>query len=255
MRTHSMLLLTAGLALAGCGPDEFTKTLQDARYDVGGAVVYAGDTSQGLEGASVVVKDLNGKELAATTNADGLWVVENVPPGVYTETYTLEGYEDYTGQFVLEAVGENDFKDMFVGRGTVGLQETQLKGSLGAPFSVDVEDGDSLANGIAGMDLVYSRSGDSFITLTFNKPVYTDPYAMRLQDGVTGYSMYATPNQDLTAWTFSKQEIESLGGNGLTADGDGSTLHTITITNALSYTEIHGDETHVNATIRFDCVP
>lgn len=249
--------VVVALTVAACGGDTVNteKKLQNVRFDVGGAVVYGMDTDIPLEGVAIEIADTLGNTYSATTNADGLWQLAGLPPGVYAETYTLTGYDVLHGQFALEAQGENDIGNIFVSRGTILLMEEGLIATLSAPFGISVEDGDTMTNGIGGAELEYSNTGDSFITVTFNKSVYSTN-VVYLQDGVNFGTIYAQPNQDKTTWTFSKASIDGMNGNlGLTADLDPFTLHTITINNALGYTDIHGDPTTLSATMRFDCVP
>ena len=47
-------------------------------------------SGEALPGANVVLKDLN---LGSTADADGYYVIINIPPGSYTLTGSLIGYE------------------------------------------------------------------------------------------------------------------------------------------------------------------
>jgi len=240
-------LLISGV-LAGCGPDEITETLQNAAFDVGGAVVYAGDAELPIADVAIEIKDINDKAYDGTTNAAGLWTIPNLREGAYTLTYTKTGYKSSTAPFTLDALGENDFENMFIGLGTHAMRETQLQADIGAPFNVTLVNGDFMAHG-GPQTIEYSMSGDSIVTVDFNKPLYGGDFSVRIS-GQLG-TIYAVPDQGRTHWTFTVPELNS----ALMADTNDFTLSTFQIVGAFSYTDIHDEVTAVNAEILFDCVP
>ena len=144
-------------------------------------------------------------------------------------------------------MGENDFNDMFVGLGTIALSETQLSATVSAPFSVTLANGDFMAHG-GQQVLRYSAATDSLVTVDFNKPLYSGDFSVRIS-GDFG-TVYATPDQGRTHWTFSAADIDSV----LAPDNDPFTLSSLAIVGAWSYTDIHDDIVSLSAEIRFDAV-
>ena len=226
---------------------------QTVSYDVGGAVVYALDEGIALEGVAVALTNRQGVTFETTSDDSGFWVLEAMEPGLYTEEYSLEGYETHVAKFGLEAKGAHDIQNTFVSRGTIGLPELGLRATLGTPFQVELENGDVLIHSPGGNELVYSNSVDAFIQLVFTLPLRNG--YVSLSDGVTWGWVAAQPNTDNTMWTFSKADLMGMNnGNPLTADIDPNTLHQIYISGE-GVTKIHGDRVAFDAEILFDCVP
>ena len=239
------------LASVGCGPDKVTETLQDPSFDVGGAVVYSGDTDYAIADVTITMTDLGDKTWEGTTNSQGLWEIGNLHEGSYIVEFSKDGYDTERVALDLHAVGENDFTDMYVGMGQTSLNETSLSATVSAPFQVTLENGDFMAHG-GPQVLRYSLTGDGLITVDFNKPLYSGDTSVRIYNQQSGGLIYATPDSGRTHWTFSAVDIDALF-NGF-ADSDPFTLHRLEIVGAWSYTDIHDDVTAVSAEIQFDLV-
>lgn len=254
-RALSALGLGFAIALAagGCGGDEPAAT-HNVKIDVGGSVVYAFDVQEGLAGVLVSLLDVDGELVTTTTNSAGLWTIENVRPGVYVEEYSLAGYDTMTATFAIPADGENNVENVFITRPTVGLSEISLVATV-APFGLSLLDGDSVNDGIGNVTAVYSSSGDTAITVTFNRRAEG---FIRLTDGETDQDIFATPDANFMTWTFSEAAIGAINGGGigggLTTDTDPFTWHRIQV-NVSSYTPIHGDLIPMDADVFFNAVP
>lgn len=245
------MVVVLGLAAFGCGPDKVTETLQDARFAVGGSVVYAGDTELAITDTAITITDLGGKTWEATSNSEGLWKISDLHEGSYVIEYVKDGYDPLLSAFDLNAVGENDFTDMYVGLGQTLMSETQLNATISAPFQVVLENGDFMAHG-GPQVLRYSMSGDGLVTVDFNMPLYSGDFDVRMYNQESGSAIYATPDTGRMHWTFSAADIDTLFTGY--ADADPFSLHALQILGAWSYTEIHDDVTAVNAEIQFDVV-
>lgn len=252
--TASLLALGVVLApVSGCGGAP--ASTHNVRVDVGGSVVYALDPGEGLAGVSVGLADVEGEIETATTNSAGLWTIENLRPGVYTETYSLAGYEPFVGTFAIPAGGENNVKNVFLTRPEVALSEVGLVASI-SPFDVEVRDGDEPHDGLAGASMTYSSSAGGAIVVTFDRRIASG--TVRLRDTETDQQISATSDALDQVFTFSEAQISTLNGGGpnghLTVDSDPFTWHRIDI-NVNTYTPIHGDLVHTSARIWFNAVP
>lgn len=246
-------VISFSLGLFACGRSDRPSTYS-IRFDVGGAVAYRNDPATPLAGVRVTLSSVESLELSTTTNSAGLWTISDLEPGVYAETYDLDGYEPVFGSFSLDAFGENDFSNVFVSRPTVELREFPIRASV-LPLGATLTHGDALIDGVGGNEFVYDVSADGAILVTFNYRVYTAGYAY-LEDGMTG--TFATASLDSatsTIFTFSEAQLDAMnGGSGLTADQNPSTLHYLYVTGD-SFTPIHGEPTAMVATLRFNAVP
>ena len=245
------VMVALGLAAVGCGPDKVTETLQNPNFAVGGSVAYVGDTDYAISDANITITDLGGKTWEGTTNEDGLWKISDLHEGSYLIEYSKDGYESLLGAFDLDAIGENDFTDMYLGLGQTTLAETRLTATVSAPFQVVLENGDFMAHG-GPQVLRYSLASDGIVTVDFNMPIYSGDFVVRIYNQQSGSAVYATPDTGRTHWTFSAADLDTLFTGY--ADVDPFTLHALEILGAWSYTEIHDDVTSVSAEIQFDLV-
>ncbi len=243
------------LAAAACGRKEPGQT-HTVKADVGGAVTFSGDPAIRLGGVLVTLTDLEGNTRTATTSVDGLWIIENVLPGVYIETYELAGYETWSGAFGIDAFGPNDVKNVFVPRPDVGLDERHLRASVSAPFPMVLMDGDQPVDGFGGVTAVYHPAVDGTITATMDRRII-DGNA-RLIDGETGNALDAdrTDTATETVFTWDATQIDQLnGGGGLTTDTDPFTFHIILIENVDAITPLHARFESFDAGHAFNAAP
>jgi hypothetical protein len=183
-----------------------------------------------------------------------LWDLRDLDPGPYVERYSLAGYEPVEGTFLLDAFGENDVENLFVSRGTVGLDEAHLLATI-SPFALSIRDGDSLADGIAGVSAAYS-GGD--IVVTFSRPI-AQPNAgdVYFYDYESGDPAFATVDSAGQVFTISAASIAAIdGGNGPAADNDPYTWGSAVFVNFVSsYTPIHGSQETMDAELYLNVLP
>lgn len=239
---------------AGCGGPPAEEQTHNVKIDVGGSVVYALDASEPLPSVLITLTDVEGETRTAQTTSAGLWAIEDIAPGVYTESYALAGYETQTGTFTIPAGGENNVRNVFMSRGTIGLSETGMIASI-SPFSVEVENGDELRDGLAGSVMVYSSAGNGDIVVTF--PRYVASGTVQLRDLETNQSLNATPDTNRMIWTFDEADIGQInfGTEMITLDQEPYTWHRIQLNNIATYTPIHGDVVTLSANLYFNATP
>ncbi len=253
VKVRHLAAFAVAVATAACGgaPPQ----THNVKIDVGGSVVYALDPSEGLAGVAIVLTDVEGREYTATTNSAGLWTIENVLPGVYSESYSLAGYDPLTGTFSIPAGGENNVANVFITRPAVALEEEPLVATI-SPFSTSLVDGDQPFDGLGGAVLVYSSSGNADIVVSFTRRVVGGNVSLRDDD--TGQQIGAQADATGMIWTFSEADIATINGGGvtghLTVDQDPFTWHRIQVS-VTSFTPLHGDLVQTQATARFNCVP
>lgn len=242
-------------SVTGCGNAGPSPT-HTVRMDLGGYVTWAGDTTRGLAGVTVTLTDIDGETRTAVTNSQGLWVIEDVKPGAYIETYEAAGYEMFMDTFLLEAAGENDVKNIFVSRGTVTLFETRLRATV-APYGIVLMDGDDARDGFGGIAATYTSGTD--IVVTFNRRVYNPGgFEVYLFDEPSGdFAMGTVDTATETTFTISADDIAAMdGGQGPTTDTDPFTWDLFLIINNVdSWTPLHGTLESMDAGIEMNATP
>lgn len=249
------LFFTSGCGGPGGGAPPPTHAV---KIDVGGAVVYAGDPAERLEGVTVTLTDLDGDTRTATTGASGLWRIDNLRPGVYVETYELMGYETASRTFGLDAGGPQDVRNVFVPRPDMLLRETRLVADVGAPFSTVVLDGDAPVDGFAGNVLVYRPATDGDIVITFSRRLL-DGGEVRFLDTLGGFEAVDAKRSDSatqTTFTVRGSDLAQLNGdNGPAADTDPLTFSELRFEDLDALTPLHGDPESFDAIVRFNVQP
>lgn len=194
--------------------------------------------------------DADGEAHTATSGSSGLWSIDDLVPGVYTERYELAGYDPLTRAFALDAFGENDVSNPFVSLEDVLLEETRLSASVD-PFAVELGAGDVLLDAVAGEVLIYDVSAGAPIVLVFSSPIFGG--AVTLEDGVTNDFLVAQQDTaERTTFTFTAQALDALnGGSGLTVETIPGVWHEIDLT-VVAYTPIHGDAVVASAQLGFN---
>lgn len=234
--------VAVALLVAACGGEP--SQTHNVQIDVGGSVSYALDPSEGLAGVVITLTDVDGNVRIGTTNSAGLWTIENVLPGVYAETYELAGYETVESTFSIPAGGENNVKNVFITRAAVYLSETPLTMTV-SPFSATLRPADPMYDGLGGVTMVYSTSGNADVVVTFSRRVINGN--VRIIDGLTGQQAFATADTTRTIWTISEAQISNINGGitpanpGIRTDQDSFTWSRLMIQTVTSYTPIHGD--------------
>lgn len=250
-----LVAVAAAMGIAvGCGGPPPEAQTHNVKIDVGGMVIYALDADEVLPSVAVTLTDVEGETLTAQTTSAGLWVIENIAPGVYSESYVLAGYETQTGTFTIPAGGENNVRNVFISRGTVALDESEITASI-SPFSVTVGNGDELRDGLAGAVMVYSSAGNGDIVVTF--PRYVVSGTVQLRDLSTNQVLNATPDAGRTIWTFDETDIGQInfGTDMLTLDQEPYTWHRLQLNGVTTYTPIHGDLVSMSANLYFNATP
>ena len=240
--------------VAGCGEGGGRSATHSVRFDIGGFVAYVGEPDVGLGGVAVTLLDADGETYTATTGSSGLWSIDNVPPGVYSERYELAGYDPVTRAFALDAFGENDVSNPFSTRPTVLLSEFPLRATV-YPFAVELLDGNDLFDGLGGVSAVYDTSTGDDLTVEFSIPLVGGAYVF-LEDGVTSDLVAGTLDTSSgMALTVPGSTIAAMnGGAGLTADTSPQTRHFLHFAGD-AVTPIHGEAVSLEATLRFNAVP
>lgn len=246
----SLLGSVAGCGNAGPAP---THTVE---IDLGGFVAWFGDTTVGLPGVTVTLTDIDGDTHIAVTNSQGLWVISNVKPGAYIESYEAAGYETITDTFLLEAVGENDVKNIFVSRGTVVMQETRLRATV-SPFGLVLMDGDSPIDGFGGIVATYTSGMN--IVVTFSRRIFNPGgFDVFVYDEVLDeFALGVVDTATETTFTVSAADIAAMNGDlGPFTDTDPYTwtLH-LFLDNVNSFTPIHGTMESLDATVDMNSTP
>jgi hypothetical protein len=243
------------VVMSGCGGGAEPASTHNVKIDAGGSVRYAFADQEPLSGVIVTLTDVDGEVYTVTTNSAGLWTLENLQPGVYVEEYALAGYLAQTGTFAIPAGGENNVKNVFLTRPDVFLEEMPATAAV-SPFDVTVIDGAEPRDGLAGVAMSYSSSGNAAIVITLSERAAFG--FVRLTDDETGQDIFATPDATDTVFTFSEAAISQINGGGpdgaLTFDQDPFSWHEIDI-NLTYYTPIHGDLVDLDATLFFNSVP
>ena len=250
------LFLTAStlLVTAACGDGRSTRQTHEVRFDVGGAVAYAGDPSEVLVSVAVTLVDVDGETYETTSGSEGLWTIEDLAPGIYLERYELDGYVDVVRQFSLDAFGENDVANPFVSRPLALMNETPLQ-ALISPFGVDLLDGQTLFDGVAGVAAVYDVSAGDDLRVEFSIPLVSGGYAI-VEDAFTSDTVIGTlDSSGSTTYVLPGEQLAAMNaGTGLMADTDVQTRHYLFI-GGNAVTPIHGEAVALAAVLRFNAVP
>lgn len=248
-------LVAAGALMgvtAGCGGTAPAPT-HTVRMDVGGVVRWSGDLTTSLPGVTVTLTDIDGDTETAVTNSQGLWAIDNVDPGAYIETYELAGYETVTDTFFLEAVGENDVKNIFVSRGTIGLDETHLRAMV-APYGVELRDNDSFRDGFGGVSAVYTTG--QTVVVTLSRRVLAASAVVFLRDDISGDFAFGNLDTTETQFTIDPADMAAMDGDlGPTTDTDPFTWTLELVVSVDSYSPIHGSFENLDASIEMNATP
>lgn len=242
-------------SVAGCGNSGPAPT-HTVRMDLGGSVVWSGDFLTPIPGLLVTLTDIEGNTETAVTNSQGLWVIADVKPGAYVETYEAPGYETFTDTFLLEAGGENDVKNIFVSRGIIGMDETNLWASV-SPYDITLRNGDSFRDGFGGIAATWTTGTD--IVVTMSRRVYNPGgFEVYLFDEPSGdFALGVIDTSTETTYTISAADIAAIdGGLGPFTDTDPySWTLSLIVNNVDSWTPIHGTLEQVDANVEMNATP
>lgn len=249
-------------------------------FDIGGAVAlgtfffgfFTIDEDTPLSDVTVTLTDDGGATNTATTSTEGLWEMQDFPPGSYNIRYEKQGFRTENVLFRITAEGETNIGNQFLSLGTRGLRETGITATTSVSGSTVVEEGNTtVADGFAGVTSIWDQS--SPISVTFNKIVsrslfsQTGPVCLRGSDGFALYFdsdgngftdtlLCAEPDNTRKIYSFAKANLDAAGPffgavTGLVADNDSATQYRISIV-AESFTDIYGDTISLNSSVGFN---
>lgn len=110
----------------------------------------ADPTGAVIPGATVTLTPASGKAIVVSTQGDGSYALPSVPPGVYSETVTMQGFASYAKQNVRVAAGQALSADV-----KLAIQEQSQQVNVSAESATVGVDPDSNASAtvITGKDL------------------------------------------------------------------------------------------------------
>jgi hypothetical protein len=242
--------------VGGCGGDGRggggrTHTVE---FDVGGFVAYQGEPDVGLPSVAVTLLDADGETYSATSGSSGLWSIDNLKPGVYTERYELAGYEPVTGAFALEAFGENDVSNPFVARPPILMEDMRLRVTI-SPFGALLENGDELFDGVGSNAFAYSNAQGEPVVLVFN--MVAAPGSLAILDDMTTFDFVVgglDSSGSVTTISILGSQIAAMNsGEGLTPSV-GLEWNRLRIS-ASAQTPVHGELVALDAAVWFSTLP
>ena len=254
MRSAGYSITFALLVLGtGCSEDATTTATTNQEvpisvtYDIGGAVALE-DSTTGLpdenipvEAVTVTLTDSIDTATTATTTAEGLWEMLAIAPGIYGLSYAKTGFDSVNDQVQIEATGETNISNQFIGFGTQPLAEEGITATTSVSGSTLIIDANNpvVVDGFAGNTSVWDQASD--ISVTFNKTalqgevaevpgvvcLFSTAGTLLLYDSdadgsitATDANLCGTANAARTVFTFAEENL-NLAGQEATGTVDG----------------------------------
>ena len=271
-----LLLLGVASLFTACGPENFSedeiKTEQKPHnidvslgsfvyYDNNGNSGYDPAEDTALSGVTITITDIDGVSESATSNTNGIWVLENVQPGSYLISLSLTGYETILDDIDVTLVDAENVGNAFFDVDPVQMQESEMEITL---LSNTLTSGDSPANGVNGVSASYDISADTDIVANYSQTVVSASLSMSCtslvgtggaNSGVSG----TVSNSNVSTLTLPEANINlCLDGSDADALADGMdtnayTYATMTVA-ATWITPIHGTSRSHSSTLAFNVV-
>lgn len=227
---------------------------------VGGSVVTRiDDLFVGLPGVAVTLTPAEGDGIALVTSSTGLFEFGNVREGVYFFEASLAGYDTVQLPVSVDAA-ESAFGILaddddagstpsYTFLGSVPLREVSPVASI-SPFGIEVRRNETLVDGTAGLVMIYDKSSDGDIVVTFDRAIGLGSPVLR--DVTTNQLVFPFASAGRTVFTFAEADLDAL--NGATGLTEGP-AHTITFSNLSTITPINGENDPFSAAVHFRATP